>query len=335
MKTATPRRPPNSPRTTREWWVATALLVAIAAATIAAVLISKSHLPDPIATHFSGFADSEPDGFSSRTGNLAVMPIVVVALCAVTWTVWFFSASFAVRRWVTVGGAGMATLVFAVLLSIIDANYDLADAHDARTGVIGSVVPIVGAVVLCALALLAYAPVPESERVASTVEDDRPLIEVSPTERVSWSQRGHSDLLIAIGLIATLVPLALVIAGFHPSLLVAVVAGLFALQFAFYNIRITNDKIAVRSGAIPIPTISLDMNDVEQADYADKTSPMRYGGWGLRLQPNGRNLILNSGPTLLVYMANGNEHAITMTGAREAAGVINGVLKQSHNQGAS
>lgn len=331
MKTATPRRPPSTPRTTREWWVATVLPIALLAVTIIAVLMSKSHLPDPMATHFSGFADSPPDGFSSRAGNLVVTSLVVAALCVTTWIVWFVSTSFAVRRWVTVAGIGIAGLMFATLLSIIETNFGLADAHDARTGLFVVLWPIVGSVVLGGVALLLYGPAPQSDRTVSTVENDRPMIEVSRTERVSWSQRGHSDLLIATGLVVTLVPVALVIAGMGLMLLIAVVAGLVVLQFGFYNTRITNDKIVVRSGAIPIPTISLDMKDVEHADYADKISPLRYGGWGLRLTPTGRNLILGSGPALLVRMTNGNEHVISMTGPRPAAGVINGVLTQSHN----
>lgn len=253
MKTATPRRPPNTPRTTREWWVTLVLLIAIIAATVVAVVVSKPHLPDPMATHFGGFANSPPDGFSSRAGNLVAIPLIVAALCVVTGIVWFVSTSFAVRRWVVVGGAGMSALIFAVLLSIIEANYDLSDAHHARMDILVGLVPIVGAVILGAIALLAYGRVLESERTPPTVENDRPMVEVSRTERVSWSHRGHSDLLIAIGIIVTLVPLALVAAGLHSSLLIAVVAGLFALQFAFYNTRITNDKIVVRSGAISYP----------------------------------------------------------------------------------
>ncbi|PRZ41706.1 hypothetical protein CLV47_10865 [Antricoccus suffuscus] len=334
MRTATPRQPPRTPKTAREWWVASVLLVAIAAATVVVVALSKSHLPDPMGSHFSGFANSPPDGFSSRTANLLVMPAIVVALCVLAWVVWFVSTSFAVRRWVVAGGSGIAMILFAALLSVIVANYGLTDAHDARTGALDVLWPIVGAVVIAALALYVYGPVPESERNLSLIDSDRPLIEVSPTERVSWSHRGHSDLLIAIGLVVTLVPLVLVFVGMGPSLLIAVVAGVIALQFAFYNVRITNDKIVVRSGAIPFASMSMHMRDVDHADYADKISPLRYGGWGLRMRPNGRNLIMGSGPALLVRMTNGNEHVISMPSPREAAGVINGVLRHA-TRGAS
>lgn len=332
MRTTTPRKPASTPKSAREWWIASILLVAIVVATVVIAAVSKSHLPDPLGTHFSGVAASAPDGFSSRTGSLIVIPAIVAAVCVVTWIAWFTSPSFAVRRWALAAGAGVALLIVSALVSIIIANYGLTDAHDARSGVVGALWPIIVTAVIVALTVVAYGRLPKRERGLVALDDDRPIMEISATERVSWSRRGHSDLLIAVGLAVTLIPLALVFAGVHASLLIAVIAGVVALQFAFYNVRITNDRIVVRSGLIPIPTFSFDMSDVDHADYADKISPLQYHGWGLRVRPNGRALILNSGPALLIYMTNGNEHVVTMAGSREAAGVINGVLRQGERR---
>jgi hypothetical protein len=66
--------------------------------------------------------------------------------------------------------------------------------------------------------------------------------------------------------------------------------------------------------------------DVASASTAD-VAPVQFGGWGYRVVPGGRGIILRGGPALVVTQHSGRRLTVTVDDPGIAAGLLAGLAR--------
>ena len=118
--------------------------------------------------------------------------------------------------------------------------------------------------------------------------------------------------LLLAALVATSAALSAVTQGTNGALvalvLIPAVALFVGLAFGYQQLVLTEG--AVRLRWVPLYAKSLPLTEIERVDIVD-VSPMKYGGWGLRLFSGGVALIHQKGPGLRLATTGGREYIFT------------------------
>lgn len=310
--------------TTRRVLAAALPPVLAALPTLLLFLTAGDRLPDTLPVHFTagGVADRFAEPWVA-----ALVPAGLGAALAVT----FGALAVAVgRRDTTAPGTGdegrllvggswaLSGFLGPLLLAPVAAVLDRATAEGAVLP--GWAVPV-GLATAALAGVVGHRLAPPTPHAGESPAPAEPL-EVGPTERVSWSRTvvSRTTLLAAGG--AALAGAAATGLGAHP----AVAAGgllLGALVAALGTARVTVDRqgLVVALGPLGRPRIHVPVEDVAEAAAAE-VSPMRFGGWGYRVVPGGRGVILRAGPGLVVTRRSGQRLTVTVDDADTAAGLL-------------
>jgi len=191
----------------------------------------------------------------------------------------------------------------------------------------------IGAAGLLAIAalfygLVSFALAPTNLPAEKAEEPDD--LEVKPSGTLAWSRTQVVPMFVwasAICVLAAIVfgYLPLILTGAEASnLSVAIVTSLLAVIFyAGARIRVTVDLRGLRalSATVGIRLVSVRLADATSA-RATILEPLRWGGWGYRMGPRGRALVLRGGPAIVVTVRGGVEVAVTTPDAEQAVSVL-------------
>jgi hypothetical protein len=109
---------------------------------------------------------------------------------------------------------------------------------------------------------------------------------------------------------------------------IPMVVGVVALVAMFgLSLQVDRAGVRVRLLGLPWPIARAALGQIESAEAQD-LRPTQWGGWGYRITPHGRAVILRGGPGLVVHLADGNHLAVSTDAAQEAAELVNGLLTQ-------
>ena len=316
-------------RTRRMLLAAVPQLIAVAPAVVL-LTTARDRLPDPIATHFG--ASGAADGFMSVDADLVALAALgaglasVFGLCA--------RAAFSGRpapgsrrdlaRWFV--GTSWATAAFlgTVLWGATAANLDLADARDA-------VLP--GTTFLAGLLAAAVAgPVggllaPRSPN-AGAEPPSVPAAPLGATEQISWSRSAGAPWLPVGGAVLVGAGIALA-AALQPGAGIGLAAaGIATVLLGHARVVVDRRGLTVALGLLGWPRVRVPAEDVEEVTVAD-VSPIQFGGWGYRVVPGGRGVILRSGEALVVTRRSGKRFTVTVDDAGTAAGLLSAVATRS------
>ncbi|MCX4460893.1 DUF1648 domain-containing protein [Streptomyces sp. NBC_01728] len=307
-------------------WGAVGWGVGVLALLVALPLAASGRLPDRLATHWHA-GSGRPDG-SMPLLAAALFPALIWGVLAVVvvLTLRRAGAGGAVPGWAAAGlGFGGVTLLGGQA-SVVRANLDRADWHDAGSVTSGVVGTLVVAAAVGAAGLLAARRAPDEPRPAA----DGPTLDIPPGQRVVWLARTSNSWLQAIaaltGLLATTVFVSS-LAGLTdlPFLLAATpftLASVLVLGCSSVQARVSEQGLDVTFGPFGWPTRHWAAEDVESARVESRT-PAQVGGWGYRLSGLGTTVMLRGGECLVIHPSKGREFAVSVDDAERGAALLN------------
>jgi len=289
------------------------------AAIVLPMAMAWSDLPDSIATHWG--IDGKPNGHMPPMALLLFIGGIFVAVWMAV-TAASRRMAFEARSFIS-GLAGIGGLLAAVQWISLEANRGVADWTEAAPvegfDLIIVFVVAIAAGVLGWIVAGAPAPVPGTDRSAES-----PLLAVEPGTSPVWSGRGRGTVLIiiGIGLLGAAVVMWSVVS------LVLVVAAVVVLLFAEVRATVSQRGVVVALGWLGIPSRLLPLETITGADVED-VSPMSYGGWGYRVRPGTRGIIVRGGPSLRLHRNDRPDLVITVEDAERGAALVNALVART------
>lgn len=301
--------------TTRRWMTLGIVPAAMLAAVALPVVLAWGDLPEPMAVHWG--LDGDPNGSLPRLAELALM----IGLLGAVW--------WAVNRVVTdapheapsytAGLFFVGGLLVAVQWLAVAANRGVVDWH-ASEAVDGSDVLVIAAAGivggLLGWLLAARAPAPDSV--------SRPLLDVDDPSAVVWSSRGDGPVLSLAG--AGVIIAGLVVWGWTGLALGAI--GLLVLAFAQVRTTISARGVVVSLGWLGLPRWTVPISDIAAA-HVEHVAPMAYGGWGYRVRPGVRAVIVRGGTSLRLERRDRADLVLTVDDPETGAGLVNALKQRS------
>jgi len=88
--------------------------------------------------------------------------------------------------------------------------------------------------------------------------------------------------------------------------------------FASYSVELSAGTLRFGFNTFIFST-SLEKDEIESVEKLDKVHPLRdYGGWGLRISPDGTTgYIVNSGPALKIHIKGGKKYVFNVKEAEK------------------
>lgn len=281
-------------------------------------ITSWSDLPEPMAIHWG--ISGEPDGSFPRLATAGLLIVLFVA-------VWF-AVYRSVRRSPHEASSFVAGL-FAIGGLLVGAAWLMIQANEGRAdwraagefGLLRAVGLVVFAVVAGAIGWFAAGgrSVPQEVDPGSL-----PRLELAEPENAIWSGRGIGKPTTAIGVAIILA--GLITWGWAGIGLVAV--GIVALAFAAVRVTVSRNHLVVSLGWWGYPSWRVPIESVVSADV-EKVNPMAYGGWGYRIRPGVRAVVIRSGDGIRITRRKGPDLIYTVDDAERGAGLVNAIVNAS------
>ncbi|MBW0118008.1 hypothetical protein [Pseudonocardia abyssalis] len=284
------------------------------------LVTAADRLPDPLASHFA--LDGTADGFTGHGWLLVVLLGLAGSLAVVSWAT--LNSPHVPGRRVVVGASwATATLLGVVTWSATAANLDLADAADAVLPPWWFAVGLGAGAVVGAVAYRFAPPSPPAGRTDVMT----PAVRLGATEQVSWSRTATSRVGVAAAVVLTVAGIGTAVAGLPLVAPVALLVAAAALAVAT-TARVTVDRRGLRVGLGPLgwPRLVVPVEDIRSAAVGE-VSPAEFGGWGYRIVPGARGVILRGGPALLVTRRSGARLVVTVDDPGTAAGLLAGMVR--------
>lgn len=307
--------------------VAPGAVATVAVATWIATFADR--LPDPVASHWG------PDGVDG-TSSLAALLIpllggaaLILAGCA-AMVQWVGQTAFTRRM-----SAGLAMYVSITMSGITGytlwVQRDLADAYDSPDVGTGIVLTMVGALV-AAVAVGAAVSSDPNTPAAQGPGANAAALDVAAGQRVAWLAEVRMRGMLVIAAAVLVVPT--IVAAFVGGLLITVTAsGLVALllfSLSSWTVTINGEGLTARS-AIPIVTVRIPADQVEEASVVAVNPLFEWGGWGYRTALNGATgVIVRRGEAIEVKRSGDRRFVVTVDDAETGAAVLNTVARASH-----
>ncbi|GGV81321.1 hypothetical protein GCM10010294_54730 [Streptomyces griseoloalbus] len=287
---------------------------------------SYDRLPGRIATHFSG--DGGADGFTSRTAALWFGGGLLVGLGLLFTVLTLVSKDSPGARLTAAVGAGTAvTLGYPLVLTVV-VNTDVQDPADVQLPMWHMAVLLLAGVATGALAwwLTRGGPRPAPARLS-------PALPLTEGEAAAWSRTMISRALLFPAVVVTLSGLFAVTFGPWQAGLLPLVLGLTCAPFAGVRVTVDRRGLTVASTVLPRPRLALPLGSIVSAGSVQVNAMGDFGGWGYRIRPNRRGVVLRSGEALSVRTAGGREYLVTVDDSTTAAALLNGLVNR-HAAGA-
>lgn len=210
--------------------------------------------------------------------------------------------------------------------SVVRANLDRADWHEAGSVTTGVVGTLVVAAAVGAAGLLAARRAPDEPRPTA----DGPTLDIPAGQRVVWLARTSNSWLHALAALTGLLAITAVVSALAgltdlPFLLAAApfaFASLLVLGCSSVRARVSERGLDVAFGPFGWPTRHWAAEDIESARVENRT-PAQVGGWGYRLGGPGTTVMLRGGECLVIHPSRGREFAVSVDDAERGAALLN------------
>ena len=162
------------------------------------------------------------------------------------------------------------------------------------------------------------------------VSDDRPgaaAAGLAEGEGAVYVTTVRSRGFVALGIGCAVVGVALMV--FVNLLVGAAVIAVTVAALALSQVTVRVDETGLRLGFGPGVRVRVPLADIRQAS-AEEIRPLAWGGWGYRVLPGKRALVLRGGSGLVLDLRNGNRFAVTVDEPETPAALVNGLLDRRH-----
>jgi len=297
------------------------LVVPVVSVVVTAVLsiVFWSRLPDPVAIHW-GF-DGRPDGSAPLIVDAVLLP-VITALVTVLLVVSVARADRGIARLMLALSHGFGAFFVLLRWRTIERNLDVGVWTEA--GTVTGLDLLVLLLAALPVALVGWwlggrhpdVPRPTTAVVAATLPADGALVwvgrQAAPLGRIGGA------LLVAAGAVTTAARTAPETLAIGASL---VLAGLVAWSLTSITVAAGRGGLTVRFGPLGWPLLRVPL-DTMATIGVELVEPMAYGGWGYRVMPRVRAVIIRRGEALRIARIDRPDLIVTVDDAATAAGVL-------------
>lgn len=301
----------------------------VAAALIAAPLVLRDRLPDPIATHWG--TSGAPDGSMPFTVALLFQagPWTLMAGGACAFAL--FNAATLRRRASRTGlGAllgGVGLFFLGLQASTLAANLDAPGWRQAAPLGWGALLAVVGLVLGGWLGTLVARPGPDDVPEPTVAATRR--VPLGPGRRAVWVSSVRNGLLVALAGSALAVGAGLAVLAllggdrtlWTPAAITFLV-GLVGLTFSSARVQVTEEGVMLFYGPFRLPRRHIPIAKVERA-WSEEILPSSVGGWGIRGMPGAATVMIRSGECLVVGYVSGGRLAVSVDDAESGAALLN------------
>jgi hypothetical protein len=300
-------------KTTRSWLTLGVIPTLILGAMVLPFALNWSDLPNPMASHWD--LAGNPNG--------SMPPIVLLAVIAGIFLAMWWAVGRTLHRTPEEAPSFIAGLFFVgeLLAGItwfsVISNRGL-ETWEAADG-IGLLQILVVVTAAAAAGYVGWLLAGGSTKVDRTAT--RPIIDISEPTNAVWSGRGSGRLAQPVGVIVIIVGLAL----WGWTTLVLLFVGLVVLAFAEVRVTVSNRGAVISLGWLGVPSWTVPLSAITQAEI-ETVTPMSYGGWGYRIRPGVRAVVIRGGEALRLVREGKADIVITVDDAQTAAGLINSML---------
>lgn len=282
----------------------------------------RAELPDPIAVHWG--ASGVADGFMD-VGTATVTAALVTALVPLLLIGTGFFLHPTARAQMAGFGAGMAAFLAVVLFgSLLAQAGQTPPGGQVATGPLVLVGMLAGALLGLVLWLCGRVPAAALTGRPADLPADAPRLNVSPTTRLAWTGTAPMPAWSVVGLLAVAVlpTVWLAVVGERWLLLLPLAVG--ALVLTVLTARVVVDARGLRVTSFGLAWSKVPLERVESAQVGAVQALRDFGGWGWRVDRDGRRgFITRSGAALVVRRAGEPDLVVTVDGPDEAAAVLN------------
>lgn len=285
----------------------------------------RDRLPDPLATHFP--ASGKADGFSGVGSFLAVAITLLAVQCSVFAVLAHRSSrGLGSLRLMAAFAYGVSGLLGYAFPATLFANADVPDAADVRFPMWQLAVALacaltaggVGWLLAGADAAPAAGPAGEPHRL--------PL---GNGEAASWTRTVTSRVLLAAGLGLAGVGAVLAFTVSPGSGLPMAVVGVIAALLSGCRVTVDRRGLTVSPPVVRLPRLRVPLGRIEEATSRRVDAVGDFGGWGYRIRPGRRGVVLRSGDALCLRLSTGKEFVVTVDDARTAAALLNTLVDRA------
>ncbi|MFD7507021.1 DUF1648 domain-containing protein [Streptomyces sp. NPDC059850] len=294
------------------------------AAVLAVFAALRDRLPDRLATHFG--PGGQADGF---TGLGAFLPVVTTLLLLPG----LIAAALALRsrtalgaqRWLVATGYGTAAMLGYAHIVMLGVNASAARAADVAFPLwhLAVSLAVAGAVGWVGWLLAGRDAAPAGE----PGEEIGPRLPLRKDEAAVWTRGVGSPVLAVLGAGTTLLGVVLAVATDATAAAVLIATGLISAALCRCRVTVDRRGLSVAPWFAPRPRLRISLGRIEEATSRDARA-LTLGGWGYRIQPGRRALVLRSGDALFLRLVTGKEFVVTVDDAATAAALLNTLVER-------
>ena len=295
-------------------------LTAVPAVVSGLMLLLTRDLPDPLATHwdFSG----DVDGTMSRVAFTVTTLAVTIGAAAIAVAFTRAHEDDRVRRYALAACAFAAYLVGGLSVLTVSLARGAADAGSVGFSWFGLAAVLVVSVLAPAV-VRALWPVVRVDQAPPSPE--LPRIDLAPGERAAYVTTVRSRGFVALGIGCAVLGVLLLIVS--DLVIGATVLAVTVAVLSLSRVTLRVDQTGLQLGFGPGIRIRVPLDDIRQAG-AEDIRPLQWGGWGYRIRPGRRGLILRAGPGLVLDLRNGSRFGVTVDAPERPAALLNGLLER-------
>ncbi|SCF59923.1 hypothetical protein GA0115256_12054 [Streptomyces sp. DconLS] len=315
-------------------WALVGGAAAVAALVAGLPWLQRDRLPDRLATHWSG--GPAPDG-SMPLWSASLVPSAVWLVLALALSVRWGRSWTGPRSWLPIALAPTGVVLVGAQISIVRANLDRADWHQARQPGWWIAVTLALAAAAGVLAWRLTVRATATAPLAGT-----PELDLARDERLVWFSRTANPWLQSLsavaGLVAVGAALGLVLGLAPAATLWPVCAGCAVLALAggvFSSVRakVSEAGLEISFGPLGWPARRWTPDALESA-RAERRLPSQVGGWGYRLSGLGTTVMLRAGDCLVVRpRGRRSDFAVSVDDAERGAALLNALRARTPEPG--
>jgi hypothetical protein len=313
---------PHQPARPRE----AAIPILATLVTVGLPLVLRERLPEVVAIHW-GF-DGRPDGSASLMVDLVLMSAMGLLVAFLPLRLAGRAPRGSARLLVATAHA-MSVLLALLRWLMVRANLDVTRWEDAG--------PVTGWHLLGALPVVLLAGAlgwwlakdrlehpPSSRRVPILVTADDEVVIWIGRQSVRWATV-QAPVAVSVGVVVAAVGRDAVALTIGASL---VAAGVLIALLTSLAVTVGPEGLVVRLGPVGRPRIRVALEDIGEVTIED-VEPLTYGGWGYRMMPGVRAVVVRRGPGLRVTRPDRPDLVVTIDDAHVAAAVLGSHLART------
>lgn len=294
---------------------------------LAFVATSWSVLPDPVALHWNTAGSA--DGFASRVVGVLVVPLGLMTLMWVLLTVVLARVPQSIPgvRWGSAVADGTTWFVVSTFALSLVGQRGMPSATTSSFSM-WWVLSACAAALVGGWLTMRVLPAAPPVRRSGPVPADAPRLEVAGDSQVWWTGTARGGLGVGIGgaiLLGGLV-VSVVLAPWYIAL-VLVAALVLLVTMTSFRVVIARQSIVAR-GLLGWPRLTVALDTINEADVVEVRA-LAWGGFGLRMRPDGAGIITRGGPALQLRRPDASQIVLTVDDAETAAATVNTLLDRS------